>query len=56
MMPARDPLRSLVYTAANRAVQDVFVDGVKVVESGRVLTLDHAVVLAARTEAQRRME
>lgn len=56
MMPARDPLRSLVYTAADRAVRDVFVDGVKVVESGRVLTLDHAGALAALTEAQRRME
>jgi len=56
MMPARDPLRSLVYTAADRAVRDVFVDGVKVVESGRVLTLDHEGALAALTEAQRRME
>jgi 5-methylthioadenosine/S-adenosylhomocysteine deaminase len=56
MMPARDPLRSLVYTAADRAVRDVFVDGVKVVENGRVLTLDRAGALAALTEAQRRME
>ncbi|SRR5579883_270577 len=56
MMPARDPLRSLVYTAADRAVRDVFVDGVKVVENGRVLTLDHAGALAELTEAQRRME
>jgi 5-methylthioadenosine/S-adenosylhomocysteine deaminase len=56
MVPARDPLRSLVYTAADRAIQGVFVDGVKVVESGRVLTLDHAGVLAVLTEAQRRME
>jgi cytosine/adenosine deaminase-related metal-dependent hydrolase len=56
MMPARDPLRSLVYTAADRAIRDVFVDGVKVVENGRVLTLDHAGALAELTEAQRRME
>lgn len=55
MMPARDPLRSLVYTAADRAVRDVYVDGVKVVERGRVLTLDHARALDELTEAQRRM-
>ena len=27
MRPARDPLRSLVYSAADRAIRDVFVDG-----------------------------
>ncbi len=56
MMPARDPLRSLVYTAADRAVRDVYVDGIKVVADGRVLTLDHAAALEALAEAQRRME
>jgi 5-methylthioadenosine/S-adenosylhomocysteine deaminase len=56
MQPARDPLRSLVYTAADRAVRDVFVDGIQVVKSGRVLTLDHADALARLTEAQARME
>jgi 5-methylthioadenosine/S-adenosylhomocysteine deaminase len=56
MQPARDPLRSLVYTAADRAVRDVFVDGIQVVKSGRVLTLDHADALARVTEAQARME
>lgn len=40
MMPARDPLRNLIYTAADRAVRDVYVDGNLVVENGRVLTLD----------------
>lgn len=40
MMPARDPLRNLIYTAADRAVRDVFVDGRLVVENGLVLTLD----------------
>jgi cytosine/adenosine deaminase-related metal-dependent hydrolase len=56
MLPARDPLRSLVYTAADRAVQSVFVDGEKVVEAGRVLTLDHAEALGILAEAQARME
>lgn len=55
MMPARDPLRSLVYTAADRAIRQVYVDGCLVVDRGRVLTLDHAAALAALTEAQARM-
>jgi cytosine/adenosine deaminase-related metal-dependent hydrolase len=55
MMPARDPLRSLVYTAADRAIEKVFVDGRLVVDRGKVLTLDHAAALEALTEAQARM-
>jgi cytosine/adenosine deaminase-related metal-dependent hydrolase len=56
MMPARDPLRSLVFHAADRAVRDVYVGGQRVVANGRVLTLDHDGALARLTEAQRRME
>jgi cytosine/adenosine deaminase-related metal-dependent hydrolase len=56
MMPARDPLRSLVFHAADRAVRDVYVDGQRVVADGRVLTLDRAGALARLSEAQRRME
>jgi cytosine/adenosine deaminase-related metal-dependent hydrolase len=56
MMPARDPLRSLVFHAADRAVRDVYVDGARVVKDGRVLTLDHAGALERLAEAQRRME
>lgn len=41
MQPVRDPLRSLIYAAAERAVRDVYVDGVKVVDHGEVLTLDY---------------
>ena len=55
MMPARDPLRSLVYTAADRAIHQVFIDGRLVVDDGKVLTLDHAAALEALTEAQARM-
>ncbi|WP_428490195.1 amidohydrolase family protein [Rhodopila sp.] len=55
MMPAHDPLRSLVYTAADRAIEQVFIDGRLVVDRGKVLTLDHAGALAALTEAQGRM-
>jgi 5-methylthioadenosine/S-adenosylhomocysteine deaminase len=55
MMPARDPLRSFVYHAADRAVRDVFIDGEQVVAGGKVLTLDQAGAAERLTEAQRRM-
>jgi cytosine/adenosine deaminase-related metal-dependent hydrolase len=55
MRPARDPLRSLVFTAADRAVRTVFVHGAKVMEDGRVLTMDHGAALAAVAEGQQRM-
>ena len=56
MMPARDPLRSLIFHAADRAVRDVYVDGERVVADGHVLTLDQAGALERLTAAQRRME
>ena len=40
MMPARDPLRSLIFHAADRSVRDVWIDGRPVVEGGKVLGLD----------------
>lgn len=55
MQPARDPLRSLVFHAADRAVRDVYIDGRQVVGDGRVLTLDHADACGRLTEAQARM-
>ena len=55
MRPARDPLRSLVFTAADRAVRTVFVHGVKVMDERRVLTMDHAAALAEVAEGQQRM-
>jgi 5-methylthioadenosine/S-adenosylhomocysteine deaminase len=55
MQPARDPLRSLVFHAAERAVRDVFVDGEHVVQDGKVLTLDQADAAGRLAEAQRRM-
>ncbi|MCI0546327.1 MAG: amidohydrolase family protein [Candidatus Rokubacteria bacterium] len=56
MVPVRDPLRSLIFHAADRAVRDVYVDGEPVVKEGRVLTLDQAGALARLTDGQRRME
>jgi 5-methylthioadenosine/S-adenosylhomocysteine deaminase len=55
MMPARDPLRSLVFHAADRAVKDVFVAGRQVVKNGTVVHLDHANAGERLTEAQKRM-
>jgi cytosine/adenosine deaminase-related metal-dependent hydrolase len=56
MQPARDPLRSFVYHAADRAVRDVFVDGVQVVADHKVLTLDQADAAIRLAAAQQRME
>jgi hypothetical protein len=46
MQPLRDPLRSLIFAAAERAVRDVYVDGKQVVRDGEVVTLDLAAALA----------
>jgi 5-methylthioadenosine/S-adenosylhomocysteine deaminase len=40
MRPMRDPLRSLIYSAGDRVVRDVFVDGAHVVRDGVVPTID----------------
>ena len=55
MRPARDPLRSLIYHGADRAVRDVYVDGYKVVDDGQVVTLDYHDAITRVEEAQRRM-
>jgi cytosine/adenosine deaminase-related metal-dependent hydrolase len=55
MQPARDPLRSLVFHAAERAVRDVYVDGRQVVSNGKCLALDAAGAAARLSEFQARM-
>ena len=55
MRPVRDPLRSFVYHAADRAVRDVFVDGRQVVADRRVLTLDQNHAADRLASAQLRM-
>ena len=55
MRPARDPLRSFVFEAADRAVRDVFVDGLPVVAGGKTLHLDPEGAGARLEEAQARM-
>ena len=54
MMPMREPLRSLLYVAAERAVRDVYVDGERVVADQRVLSIDHRAAAEALEEAQKR--
>lgn len=54
MRPLREPLRSLIYVAAERAVRDVFVDGRQVVRDGKCLTIDLDAELEALEAAQRR--
>jgi cytosine/adenosine deaminase-related metal-dependent hydrolase len=41
MQPLRDPLRNLIFSALERPVRDVYVDGNLVVNDGEVLTLYH---------------
>jgi cytosine/adenosine deaminase-related metal-dependent hydrolase len=56
MKPLRDPLRSLIFTAAERAVRHVYVGGEQVVRDGRVLTLDHQGALDRLEAARERAE
>jgi cytosine/adenosine deaminase-related metal-dependent hydrolase len=53
--PAYDPLRSLIYSAGDRALKAVYVDGNKVVEDGEVLTMDYRQAAAHLNEAQKRI-
>jgi 5-methylthioadenosine/S-adenosylhomocysteine deaminase len=52
MRPVYDPLRTMIYSADDRVIRDVFVDGEQVVEDGRVLTIDIEAATAALEEAQ----
>lgn len=56
MNPARDPVRSLVYAAADRAVSNVFVDGREVVRDGVALGIDFKSAALEVNEAQKRAE
>lgn len=56
MRPVRDPLRSLIYVAGERAVTDVFIDGRQVVADGQVAAFDLSDALERLEAAQRRAE
>jgi cytosine/adenosine deaminase-related metal-dependent hydrolase len=55
MRPVRDPLRSFIFHAADRAVCDVFVNGQQVVAAAEVLTLDQRGAGDRLAAAQQRM-
>ena len=52
MRPLREPLRSLIFVAAERAVKHVYVDGSQVVADGKCLTIDLDSELGALEAAQ----
>jgi cytosine/adenosine deaminase-related metal-dependent hydrolase len=54
MMPTRDPLRSLVHHAAERAVRRVMVAGETIFQDGRCLKLDVADAAGVLMESQAR--
>ena len=56
MRPLRDPLASLIYVAAERAVTDTFVDGAGLVRGGELKTFDLDAALDGLEDAQRRAE
>jgi 5-methylthioadenosine/S-adenosylhomocysteine deaminase len=52
MQPARDPLKSLVFTALERPITDVYVAGAAVVQDGKIRTIDLEANLAELTAGQ----
>ena len=53
MRPGRDPLRSLIYSAGDRAIHTVIVDGDVVVRDGKLLTMDYVAAAEHLHEAQK---
>jgi cytosine/adenosine deaminase-related metal-dependent hydrolase len=54
MVPLRDPLKNLIYTATDKPVRDVYVDGMLVVADRRVLTIDRAAAMGPLQRGQER--
>ena len=55
MMPMREPLRNLIIVATERAIQDVYVNGQRVVKDGELTTIDLKADLERLEEAQKLM-
>ena len=55
MKPVREPLRSLLVVAAERAVRDVWVEGHRVVAEGTLTTIDMDAELERLQAAQQKM-
>ena len=56
MLPSRDPLMCLIHSAADRAVKDVYIDGMQTVRDHERLTLDRQVAAEKIVDGQARME
>ena len=54
MQPSHEPVRSLIYSASERAIRHVYVDGRQVVKDGKVLTVDVEAATAGLIEGQRK--
>ncbi|MEA2813896.1 MAG: 5-methylthioadenosine/S-adenosylhomocysteine deaminase, partial [Rhodospirillaceae bacterium] len=54
MQPAHEPVRSLIYSASERAIRHVYVDGTQVVKDGKALTVDVEAATAGLIEGQRK--
>jgi 5-methylthioadenosine/S-adenosylhomocysteine deaminase len=54
MQPSHEPVRSLIYSASERAIRHVYVDGKQVVKDGKVLTIDVEAATAGLIEGQRK--
>lgn len=55
MCPVRDPIRTLIFEAAERAITDVFVAGEHCLKAGKVTSLDMPSAAAALQKAQQEM-
>ncbi|AQS88447.1 amidohydrolase [Neoasaia chiangmaiensis NBRC 101099] len=55
MRPSIDPVRSLIFSCDDRAIASVYVGGRKIVENGRVLTMDYEGATARLVREQARI-
>jgi hypothetical protein len=55
MTPLRDPIKNIVWNAADEDVDRVYVDGRLVVDGGRVLAADERAILRALQAGGERM-
>lgn len=54
LQPLRDPIRGIIFSALERPIRDVYIDGQQVVRDGKVLTIDIEKAAAALNEGQKR--
>ena len=54
MRPSRDPLRSMFFSALERPIREVYVNGRRIVADGEMLTLDHRAAARRLDEGQQK--